>query len=246
MLEHSGLKMLEDSLDAYKNGKELWGTTVFFDVAVTYRAHGDFVHGTDGKGEHDKFFIGKNALKLLGKDFIVYAAGIDNRPQFENYMATEMNSSVFAFDCTNQNKPEWTQFSFYSWCIGTKKDFGTSIYAQNSVSKDFNFFTLGEIKNKLNHSHIDMLKMDIEGFEWDVLKSLLTSKDEDLPSQLLFELHTEGASSYFVPPNNVKGYGRRQVTQLIYDLYQRNYRVINIEINRKDLHCAEIALIRIV
>ncbi len=62
--------------------------------------------GTDGKGEHQKYFVGKNAIKRLGKEFVVYAAGIDNRPVFENYMASELNASVFAFDCTNQNKPE--------------------------------------------------------------------------------------------------------------------------------------------
>jgi hypothetical protein len=36
-----------------------------------------------------------------------------------------------------------------------------------------------------------MLKMDIEGCEWDVLKGMLAAPDEDLPGQLLFELHTE-------------------------------------------------------
>lgn len=246
LLERKGLKRLVDSLEAYSNGKELWGSTVFYDIDVTYRTHNEFVHETDGKGESQKYFIGKNALKLLGKDFIIYGAGVANNPIFENYMASEMNSSVFAFDCTNQKNPEWNQIIFYSWCIGTKRDFGNSIYARNSENMDFQFYTLGEIKKKLNHTHIDMLKMDIEGSEWDVLKSLLGSDDEDLPSQLLFELHTEGANSRYVPPDNVKGKGRRQVTQLIYDLYQRHYRVTNIELNSKDLHCAEISLIRII
>ncbi len=43
----------------YRNGKELWGTTVFYDIAVTYRAHCDFVHETDGKGEHFKKILGR-------------------------------------------------------------------------------------------------------------------------------------------------------------------------------------------
>lgn len=49
--------------------------------------------------------------------------------------------------------------------------------------------------------------------------------------QLIFELHTQGTDAYWVPPNVVKGYGRKQVSQLIYDLYMRNYRVMHIELS---------------
>ena len=245
MLEQEGLQKLVESLEMYKRGEDLKGSP-FDDIYVTYRVHHDLVHNTDGMGEKEKYFIGMNALRILGKKFIVYAAGVDNKPEFENYMATELNTSVFAFDCTNQNKPEWSNFSFFPWCIGAKKDFGKNNgYSQASVNKEFEFYSLGEIKKKMNHTHIDMLKMDIEGCEWDVLISLLESKDEDLPGQLLFELHTEGANPKSVPPHIVAGRRRQKVTQLIYDLYLRNYRVMHIEVNNGDHHCAEIALVRI-
>lgn len=79
-----------------------------------------------------------------------------------------------------------------------------------------------------------------------MLNGLLRLPENDLPGQLLFELHTEGANSKYVPPSIVKWYGRREVTQLVYDLYLRGYRVTNIELNEGDLGCAEISLIRII
>jgi hypothetical protein len=40
-----------------------------------------------------------------------------------------------------------------------------------SIDKTFQFYPLAEIKSKLGHDHIDMLKMDIEGFEWEILEN---------------------------------------------------------------------------
>ena len=184
---------------------------------------------SNGRGEDSKYFVGINSISSVGRDFIVYGAGIDNKPMFEKHLAS-LNASVFAFDCTNVAKDDWKEFTFYPWCIGRKKEMN-SIYTEKSADKTFQFYSIHTLKEKLQHDHIDMLKVDIEGFEWDLLvDEILKMDSNDLPIQLLFELHTEGASPFFVSPNVVKGFGRRQVTQLIYDLFFRNYRVLSLEV----------------
>jgi Methyltransferase FkbM domain len=47
--------------------------------------------------------------------------------------------------------------------------------------------TFDEIVELLGHSHVDVLKMDIEGIEYDVLEGILNSKVK--PNQLLIEFH---------------------------------------------------------
>ena len=46
---------------------------------------------------------------------------------------------------------------------------------------------LQTIMSELNHEHIDLLKMDIEGAEYDVISDMMESGI--LPDQLLIEFH---------------------------------------------------------
>jgi hypothetical protein len=88
--------------------------------------------------------------------------------------------------------------------------------------------------------------MDIEGFEWNFFRDeILNAKDEDLPEQILFELHTEGANKHCVPPRVISGKTRYAVTKLFYDLYQHGYRVVNMEYNFWDRYCVEFAVIKV-
>jgi histidinol phosphatase-like PHP family hydrolase len=49
-----------------------------------------------------------------------------------------------------------------------------------------------DIANELGHSHIDLLKMDIEGSEYELMDSILSSPLQI--NQILFEIHER----YFV------------------------------------------------
>jgi hypothetical protein len=108
------------------------------------------------------------------------------------------------------------------------------------------FFTLREIKEKLGHKEIHLLKMDIEGFEWDLLQQeIIAGRDEDLPEQLLFELHGEGTTPLAVPVRLSAGKDRHAVNRLFIDLFHRNYRIMHWEVNSSDEHAAEFSLIRL-
>lgn len=249
LIEQEAYDVLEKSIRAYVNGTEppdAFNLGVFADVRIALPLANSVVHLSDGRGDEEKYFVAPRSIAKRGKGFIVYAAGVDNRPVFERYMAEKLNNSVFAFDCTNQKNPAWTTFEFYPWCIGESKDFSGNQYARNSADKSFKFKPLTVIKKELNHPHVDMLKMDIEGCEWDILqKDIVEGHDHDLPSQLLFELHTEGANRRYVPPNIVAGKQRQQVVKLLFDLYQRNYRIVHFEGNIGDRRCMEFAFLRV-
>merc|ERR1712187_1035342 len=57
------------------------------------------------------------------------------------------------------------------------------------------FKTLSQTMKELGHSYIDLLKLDIEGFEWFLFETeVFTKKREQLPEQIAFELHTSAAN----------------------------------------------------
>lgn len=79
------------------------------------------------------------------------------------------------------------------------------------------------------------------GFEWGILQSEIIDGGSR-PTQLLFELHTQRANPYFVPPNVVEGKDRASVNRLFLALHNIGYRVVSKEINGGDRACAEFAL----
>mmetsp|Transcript_2398 Transcript_2398/g.3214 ORF Transcript_2398/g.3214 Transcript_2398/m.3214 type:complete len:121 (-) Transcript_2398:377-739(-) len=99
---------------------------------------------------------------------------------------------------------------------------------------------------RLYHSKVDLLKFDIEGFEWEFFDSFINQTNPDkLPDELAFELHTQGANANFVPPENVAGRTYSAVNRLFLDLYKADYLVTSKEINRGDHYCCEFVLLRV-
>ena len=156
-----------------------------------------------------------------------------------------LGASVYGFDCTDYKRNSY-QFQFYPWCIGKNTStFDESNRYSARVDKTV-FMPLKDIKEKLGHKKIHMLKFDIEGFEWELFENdILHADPADLPDQLLFELHTEGANHRWVPEHNVRHKRHHQVNELIYNLWKLGYRCINIEINHSDKHCAEMVFVRL-
>eukprot|EP00977_Amphora_coffeiformis_P008500 scaffold1923_cov160-Amphora_coffeaeformis.AAC.12 len=150
--------------------------------------------------------------------------------------------------------------AYHPWCVG---DPSTLLTAQARISnKDTNTaavsnkqydvaavhtsntFTLDAIMQRLGHasSAIDLLKFDIEGYEWQLFGMLLDDKLTEpatLPQQISFELHTQGARRKYVPKHTVRGRDSRAVKQLFRQLWKLGYRVVYKEINGGDAACAE-------
>jgi hypothetical protein len=246
IIERRSLEKLLAGLERHlkEEGHSAKNTAPFGDLVPSLYLNPIFAHKSDGKGESEKYFIGTETIKRLGKNFIVYAAGIAGQPSFENYMA-DLGSTVAGFDCTDTLKPEY-KFDFYDWCLGSPQSFEHSVYAEGQSNQSHTFYTLRQAKEKLGHKKINMLKLDIEGFEWNLLQSEIIDGDEDmLPEQLLFELHTEGANPGVVPPGVVANKRANEVNTLVLHLWKRGYRLINIELNAEDPLCAELSFLRL-
>lgn len=145
----------------------------------------------------------------LNANSIVYSFGIGEDISFDREIIRRHGCQVFGFDPTPR-VADWLQgqaipneFRFMPIGIGTtcgSLDFylpknpanvSGSFVLQDNVDKsrivrvDMNSFAV--IADKLGHQRIDVLKMDIEGIEYDVLPSILGAPVRI--SQVLVEFH---------------------------------------------------------
>ena len=152
------------------------------------------------------FFVNPD---LLDEDSIVYSIGVGCDVSFDVEIINQHNSCVYAFDPTPKSI-NWVsrnrlpvQFKFFDF--GISKKTGSEVfhlpknpnYVSGSVFQhaDVSEFDTVEVKmksfqditRKLGHKKIDILKMDIEGSEYDVIDSIL---DSDVRiDQILIEFH---------------------------------------------------------
>ena len=148
----------------------------------------------------------------LDDDSIVYSLGVGDEINFDLALVDKYGVEVFAFDPTPNSVdmldasrlPD--KFHFHPWAVtakdgtlefyprlkkdGTKSDVMFTMIPEEETLDDVievPAYCLSTIIGKLGHTHIDLLKMDIEGAEYEVLDGLLDSPV--LPTQLLVEFH---------------------------------------------------------
>lgn len=148
---------------------------------------------------------------LLKSSSIIYSFGIGKDISFDQTCIRKHGCNVFAFDPTPKSI-EWlkkqklpVQFHFYEYGISTSqtgffefylptnmKGVSGSLESQNldvdqTDSVKVLMKSFDDIVNELKHSHIDVLKMDIEGAEYLALDPILSSGVTI--DQILIEFH---------------------------------------------------------
>ena len=113
---------------------------------------------------------------------IVYSFGSNGEYSFERDLMNASQSEIFTFDCTVPDDKRQTlgpRHHSYPLCIGSPRH-----------AKHFdNIASYQQIVERLGHERIDVLKIDIENFEWDVLGFLSEADGSMLPAQISVEFH---------------------------------------------------------
>jgi FkbM family methyltransferase len=144
---------------------------------------------------------------LINKESTIYSFGAGTDISFDLALISKFNINLHVFDPTPKSiqylKQKQLPKNFIFHEIGLASYDGTANFAlpenPDHVSASIiqkpgnNDFFIGEVKrlqtimHELKHSQIDLLKMDIEGAEYDVIDDLISSKVK--VKQLLIEFH---------------------------------------------------------
>ena len=146
--------------------------------------------------------------ELLNQDSIIYSMGIGNDIEFDLELIKSFGCKVHAFDPTPKSL-EWLktqdlpkEFIVHPVAVNNKdgeitfyppdenSGFSAStIQKDDTKSKSYNVPAkrISSLMKELGHTKIDLLKMDIEGAEYDVIDDFVKSNIK--AKQLLVEIH---------------------------------------------------------
>jgi FkbM family methyltransferase len=178
--------------------------------------------------------------ELLGPDSIVYSLGVGDSIEFDLHLIEHYELTVHTFDPTPYSE-EWMSglklppnLKFHNWAAagedgslrlfrriskrGRKSKVMWTAEGQAGVDSDYidaPAYTIGTMMEKLGHERVDLLKIDVEGAEYEILDSL--DKAKRLPVQLLVEYH-----------HRFPGIGKERTAESIRRLRGLGYKIFSI------------------
>lgn len=111
-------------------------------------------------------------------DCVVFSLGSNGQYDFERALLKGTTCTIYTFDCTYGGVSQGQRHKYIKKCIGSMEKEGT----------DPRFITLSNAARELGVGKISLLKIDIEGYEFDEIATWST-QDLWLPEQISIEVH---------------------------------------------------------
>ncbi|KAL3944596.1 MAG: hypothetical protein SGBAC_001308 [Bacillariaceae sp.] len=176
-------------------------------------------------------------------DCNMISIGSNGQWGFEETVVASTNCITHTFDCTIQNpkKPNVDPIKFYPYCVAN----------ENKESEGRTFRTYkGLVEAAELTSPPDLFKMDVEGFEFDVMQQMLEEAHKSgtmdlLPTQISIELHY--ATRMYDLPWKMRTVTAAEIALFMGMMYNRGgYVPVNYEeIGPGCYSCAEILFVRV-
>uniref|UniRef100_A0AC34FRP8 Methyltransferase domain-containing protein n=1 Tax=Panagrolaimus sp. ES5 TaxID=591445 RepID=A0AC34FRP8_9BILA len=157
-------------------------------------------------GDGGKWICNPSSVQSL-PECVVYSLGIHNEPTFEESFQnlTNLKCMLRSLDKDEQNETTMNRISVVD---------GTFMKATiaGKRNESMNHYTLKDVMETFNDKRVDILKIDIEGAEFDIQEELIS-----VPMcQLLIEIHGNSA---------------RHTLQLLHKLSKNGFFLFSYEIN---------------
>lgn len=191
-----------------------------------------------GDGDEEKRLCGLSLLDKQETECLVYSLGSNNQWGFEEAIYKSTSCRIETFDCTVDSSvlpPSYIsdRVRLHRVCLG-KRDYKIG---------DRQYLSYSSI-HKLVGAAIQptVVKMDIEGYEYEVLRSIVDSGNSDmLPLQIALEIHQHILATDW---KRTKSTGELLSFMNYLHLFG-GYHLIDRNDNPFCLHCSEILLARL-
>jgi FkbM family methyltransferase len=174
--------------------------------------------------------------EILNEKSVIYSFGVGDDISFDLALINHFDVQIFAFDPTPKSV-DWVklqnlskQFSFFPIGLANfegkakfnppqNPDHISATMLERPETSDQAYKVevkpLSTIMEELGHRYIDILKMDIEGTEYQVIDDMLSKNIK--PGQVLIEFH-----------HRFKGVGAKKTARAVKQLREMGYRVFHI------------------
>lgn len=261
--QHSPAHALGDAvLEKVERAQKEWRSNIFLtvDKLVDRRAR-----------KWDRFEVFQNisdacpfALKRLGEGYgegkmlcaiehvlqlspIIISLGSAGDYSFEEHVATSYKSAkIHTYDCTGPfeySGKYYKMIKFHKSCLGI----------ENKITKDGKqFITYNTMLQQLGNPYVGLLKLDIEGYEFEVIPSVLEVEDKYMPLLIAMEVHyatpfSDLSWSYRNKKNTRGGFssGGKSVAELaLFAMYFMNKGYVLISKENNCGTCSELVFLK--
>jgi len=172
----------------------------------------------------------------------IISIGNNGQWGFERTISDATACTTHTFDCTvaNPRKPDDDSINFYPYCVAD----------EHKMIEDREFLTYSQLLEKASmHAAPTLFKIDVEGFEYDVMTEMLntakkTGSKNKLPTQISIELHY--ATRMYDLPWMMRHRQAGEIAMFTGMMYREGgYLPMHVEYTMGCDSCAEILFVRV-